>query len=225
MWIPLKWSQCCRFWPNALTKREVKTYTFLKWYTHQHFMPRWSYCLFINHNMKAVNYLNSGQSQPKGESLNRKEKATAKSENHCINCTYRMHFSMWVWQNRRCRSTVPYTAKYRISLVSWAKLNRSSFSFRLPICDALPTFCKLTLGIGLAILNAGGSRIGSSRRLSQMPKLSQVAGHTTTWTGPDHLGSEVELWHARGVTHLSSWQTAALSSTLLLTWFPPLLPK
>ena len=138
-----------------------------------------------------------------------------------------MHFSMWVWQKSAAAGPPwpSYTAKYRTSLVSWAKPNRSSFSFRLPICDALPTFCKLTLGIGLPYLMLGGNRIGSSRRLSQMPKLSQVAGRPLpSGSKRDHLGSEVELWHV-GVTHLSSYRLRALSSTLLLTWFPPLLTK
>ena len=130
---------------------------------------------------------------------------------------------MWVWQKSAAAGPPwpSYTAKYRTSLVSWAKPNRSSFSFRLPICDALPTFCKLTLGIGLPYLMLGGSRIGSSRRLSQMPKLSQVAGRPLpSGSKRDHLGSEEELWHV-GVT-CSPW---ALSSTLLLTWFPPRLTK
>lgn len=138
-----------------------------------------------------------------------------------------MHFSMWVWQKSAAAGPPcpSYTAKYRTSSVSWAKSNLSSFSFRLPICEVWPTFSKLILGIGLPYLILGGSRIGSSMRLSQIPKLSHVAGcPLPSGSNREHLDSEVELWHV-GVTHLSSCSRREFSSTLLLTWFPLPLTK
>lgn len=147
-----------------------------------------------------------------------------KSESHC---TYMMHFSMWVWQKSAAAGPPcpSYTAKYRTSSVSWALTNRSSFSFRLPMCEAQPTFSRLILGIGLPYLMLGGSRMGSSMRLSQIPKLSQVAGRPLpSRSNREHLGSEVELWQV-GVSRLSSCSRRELSSTLLLTWLPPLLTK
>lgn len=62
-------------------------------------------------------------------------------------------------------------------------------------------------------------------RLSQIPKLSQVAGRPLpSGSNREHLGSEVELWQVAG-RRRSSCSRREVSSALLLTWFPPLLTK
>ncbi len=98
---------------------------------------------------------------------------------------------MFLWQNSAasappCPSN---TAKYMMFSVICESWYRSSFTFRWPICDAQPTLDRLTLGMSLPYRILDGTKMGSSMRLSQIPKESQVVGR------PLLSGSKRELLH------------------------------
>lgn len=88
-----------------------------------------------------------------------------------------------------------------------------------------PTLLRLTFGIGFPYFMLGGRRMGSSMRLSQMPKVSHVVGRPLrSESKREERRSQVVMEQA-AVGRFSSCRKRDVSTALLLTWNPPFRTK